>query len=64
MEHCTKKPRDEKEIPAFGPDSIEMAMRLDSRHDRRAGERRGYRRMLYGETVAAVVHDRPRFTRK
>jgi transposase-like protein len=28
MEHCTKKPGDEKEIPAFGPDSIEMAMRL------------------------------------
>lgn len=27
MEHCTKKPADEKEIPAFGPDSIEMAMR-------------------------------------
>ena len=27
MEHCTKKPGDEKEIPAFGPDSIEMAMR-------------------------------------
>jgi putative transposase len=28
MEHCTKKPGDEKEIPAFGPDSIEMAIRL------------------------------------
>jgi putative transposase len=28
MEHCTKKPGDGKEIPAFGPDSIEMAMRL------------------------------------
>ena len=28
MEHCTKKPSEEKEIPAFGPDSIEMAMRL------------------------------------
>jgi len=28
MEHCTKKPGDEKEIPAFGADSIEMAMRL------------------------------------
>lgn len=28
MEHCTKKPGEEKEIPAFGPDSIEMAMRL------------------------------------
>jgi len=28
MEHCTKKPGDEKEIPAFGPDSIELAMRL------------------------------------
>lgn len=28
MEHCSKKPGDEKEIPAFGPDSIEMAMRL------------------------------------
>lgn len=28
MEHCTKKPGDEKEIPAFGPDSIEMVMRL------------------------------------
>jgi transposase-like protein len=27
MEHCTKKPVDEKEIPAFGPDSIEIAMR-------------------------------------
>jgi putative transposase len=27
MEHCTKKPGDEKEIPAFGPDSIELAMR-------------------------------------
>jgi transposase-like protein len=27
MEHCTKKPGEEKEIPAFGPDSIEMAMR-------------------------------------
>jgi transposase-like protein len=28
MEHCTKKPGEEKEIPAFGPDSIELAMRL------------------------------------
>jgi transposase-like protein len=28
MEHCTKKPGEEKEIPAFGPDSIEMAMRV------------------------------------
>jgi transposase-like protein len=28
MEHCSKKPGDEKEIPAFGPDSIELAMRL------------------------------------
>src|SRR5688572_1436857 len=28
MEHCTKKPGEEKEIPAFGPDSIETAMRL------------------------------------
>ena len=28
MEHCTKKPGEEKEIPAFGPDSIEMTMRL------------------------------------
>lgn len=27
MEHCTSKPGDEKEIPEFGPDSIEMAMR-------------------------------------
>ena len=27
MEHCTKKPGDEKEIPEFGPDSIEMVMR-------------------------------------
>jgi hypothetical protein len=27
MEHCSKKPGDEKEIPAFGPDSVEMAMR-------------------------------------
>lgn len=27
MEHCTKKPGDEKEIPAFGNDSIERAMR-------------------------------------
>lgn len=27
MEHCTKKPGDEKEIPEFGPDSIEIAMR-------------------------------------
>ena len=27
MEHCTKKPGDDKEIPEFGPDSIEMAMR-------------------------------------
>jgi len=27
MEHCTKKPGDEKEIPPFGPDSIERAMR-------------------------------------
>jgi putative transposase len=27
MEHCTRKPGDEKEIPEFGPDSIEMAMR-------------------------------------
>ncbi|HET9262104.1 MAG TPA: hypothetical protein VFO14_03580, partial [Vicinamibacterales bacterium] len=25
--HRTKKPGEEKEIPAFGPDSIEMAMR-------------------------------------
>lgn len=28
MEHCTKKPGDEKEVPAFGPDSIEVVMRL------------------------------------
>jgi putative transposase len=28
MEHCTKKRGEEKEIPAFGPDSIELAMRL------------------------------------
>jgi transposase-like protein len=28
MEHCTKKPGDGKAIPVFGPDSIEMAMRL------------------------------------
>jgi transposase-like protein len=28
MEHCTKKAGDEKEIPTFGPDSLEMAMRL------------------------------------
>jgi hypothetical protein len=28
MEHRTKKPGEEKEIPAFGPDSIEAAMRL------------------------------------
>jgi len=27
MEHCTKKPGDEKEIPEFGPDSIEAVMR-------------------------------------
>jgi transposase-like protein len=27
MEHCTRKPGDEKGIPEFGPDSIEMAMR-------------------------------------
>jgi putative transposase len=28
MEHCTKNPGDEKEIPGFGADSIETAMRL------------------------------------
>ena len=28
MEHCSKKPGDEKKIPPFGPDSIELAMRL------------------------------------
>jgi transposase-like protein len=28
MEHCSRKPGDEKEIPAFGRDSIEQAMRL------------------------------------
>jgi putative transposase len=28
MDHCTKKLSDEKEIPAFGPDSLEQAMRL------------------------------------
>jgi transposase-like protein len=28
MEHCTRKPGDEKEMPAFGRDSIEQAMRL------------------------------------
>ena len=28
MEHCTKKPGDEKEIPAFDRDSIEQGMRL------------------------------------
>jgi transposase-like protein len=28
MEHCTKKPGDEKEIPEFGRDSIEQTMRL------------------------------------
>ena len=27
MEHCTKKPSDEKEIPAWGPDTIEARMR-------------------------------------
>jgi putative transposase len=27
MEHCTRKPGDEKEILEFGPDSIEIAMR-------------------------------------
>ena len=27
MEHCTRKPGDEKEIPTFGSDSIEQAMR-------------------------------------
>jgi transposase-like protein len=27
MEHCTRKPGDEKEIQEFGPDSIEVAMR-------------------------------------
>ena len=27
MEHCTRKPGDEKEIPAFGPDTIEARMR-------------------------------------
>jgi putative transposase len=28
MDDCTRKPGDEKEIPEFGPDSIEVAMRL------------------------------------
>jgi putative transposase len=28
MEHCSKKPGDDKEIPRFGGDSIERAMRL------------------------------------
>jgi putative transposase len=28
MEHCTRKPGDEKEIPEFGRDTIEQAMRL------------------------------------
>lgn len=28
MEHCTKKPGEEEEVPAFGADRIEMAMRL------------------------------------
>ena len=28
MENCTRKPGDEKAIPAFGPDSIELAMRV------------------------------------
>jgi len=27
MEHCTKKSGDEKEIPAWGPDTIEARMR-------------------------------------
>jgi len=27
MEHCTRKPGDEKAIPEFGRDSIEQAMR-------------------------------------
>ena len=27
MEHCSKKPGEEKAIPAFGPDTIEMGMR-------------------------------------
>jgi transposase-like protein len=27
MEHCTRKPDDEKDVPEFGSDSIEMAMR-------------------------------------
>ena len=28
MQDCTRKPGDEKEIPTFGPDSIEVAMRM------------------------------------
>jgi putative transposase len=28
MEHCTRKAEDEKAIPEFGPDTIEMAMRV------------------------------------
>ena len=28
MEHCTSKPGDEKEIPAFGADTIEARMRI------------------------------------
>lgn len=28
MEHCSSKPGEEKEVPEFGPDSIERAMRL------------------------------------
>lgn len=28
MEHCTRKPGDEKELLEFGRDSIEQAMRL------------------------------------
>jgi hypothetical protein len=31
MEHCTGKPSNERETPAFGGDSIEQAMRLRSR---------------------------------
>lgn len=27
MEHCSRKPGDEKQIPEFGPDSIELVMR-------------------------------------
>ena len=56
MEHCTKKPGDEKEIPAFGHDSIERAMRRRSRETIEEGVKQELEAVL-GAMKSARVGD-------